>query len=294
MSFSADSGVYYIEHAHVPVRMAMSTDSSNPSVPVVGWSVNDDILDHMWLITPVSGEKNTYHIRNLVTGTYMDLDRGSSGDGAAITGYYPWEPAENQKWIVKQVKEGIWKIQNKKSKTFADLLNGGSANGTKIVGWKGDWDYKSSDRQNWTFNRQSGIIDGDMKDIITYNQLIGQNVQSFAPNRIYLTLSKDRLREIWRYSGLQDNSSRRRPDVFDEDALSFVYKSEVAKWGNSQFKADRFTIFCGVIYGSDSQGGRCACNWVIKDRKIIFFDPSTGAFSDDAPFKGFSPSLAIF
>ena len=41
--------------------------------PVVGWNVNDDCLDHLWMVKSVLGETDTYRIQNLVSGTYMDL-----------------------------------------------------------------------------------------------------------------------------------------------------------------------------------------------------------------------------
>ena len=44
---------------------------------MVGWQAADNAYDQMWLIEPVTGSgSDTYTIRNLATGTYMDLKGG--------------------------------------------------------------------------------------------------------------------------------------------------------------------------------------------------------------------------
>ena len=100
--------------------------------PIIAWNVNDDYLDHMWLIKSVPDEPDTYTIRNTVGGSYMDLtgstsrilyvwimsvtDRGHCHVGLAknetpIIGFHKMNPGENQKWIIKKETSGTgyWK-----------------------------------------------------------------------------------------------------------------------------------------------------------------------------------------
>ncbi|KAI0664078.1 Moa, A lectin from the mushroom marasmius Oreades in complex with the trisaccharide Galgalglcnac [Cubamyces menziesii] len=286
MTFSKD-GIYHIEHAHVAVRIALAEGSNIDETPVIAWSIYDDYLDHMWLIQSVSGEADTYTIRNTVAGTYMDLTKGLTENGTAIIGFQKVKPGDNQKWIIKKESSatGYWKIQNKA--TFVDLLNGGSSNGTKIVGWEGSWDDSTSlGHQHWTFSPQS-LPGHEIHTILKANTYLRQDFKSYETDGMYLILSRARLQEIWNKSGL--SSRKWREEIFDCDDFSFVYKSEVAKWGDNHFKADGFAIICGIMFGTNSNAAH-AYNWMIDPADhsdIIFFEPQRNVFKEDPGYKAY-------
>ncbi|KAJ8475439.1 hypothetical protein ONZ51_g6541 [Trametes cubensis] len=247
MTFSKD-GIYHIEHAHVAVRIALA-----------------------------EGKSEAYAFSGLTE------------NGTAIIGFQKVKPGDNQKWIIKKESSatGYWKIQNKA--TFVDLLNGGSSNGTKIVGWEGSWDDSTSlGHQHWTFSPQSlpgheihtilkanTYLRQDFKSYETDGMRVGLPVSTTLPSHDYyryLILSRARLQEIWNKSGL--SSRKWREEIFDCDDFSFVYKSEVAKWGDNHFKADGFAIICGIMFGTNSNAAH-AYNWMIDPADhsdIIFFE----------------------
>ncbi|KAJ8475454.1 hypothetical protein ONZ51_g6552 [Trametes cubensis] len=275
MTFNKD-GIYRIEHAHVPVRIALAYHSSNDGANIIAWTVSDDYLDHLWLIKSVEGEADTYTIRNTVGGTFMDSG-GQTADGAQIVGYHQ-TGSDNQKWIIKKETSGsYWKIMNKTTQNFVDLLDG--VNGTKIVGWKGSWsDGTSVGHQHWTFSPQS-LLGSEVHTVLKNNPYLRQDFRSYISDGMYLILSRERLQEIWRNSGL--SSRKWRAEIFDCDDFSFVYKAEVAKWGDSQFKADGFAIICGVMFGVNAKNEAHAYNWVINPEDystVVFFEPQNNTF----------------
>ncbi|KAI0664074.1 Moa, A lectin from the mushroom marasmius Oreades in complex with the trisaccharide Galgalglcnac [Cubamyces menziesii] len=292
MTFNKD-GIYRIEHAHVAVRIALAAHSSEDGTPVIAWNVNDDYLDHMWLIKSVPDEPDTYTIRNTVAGSYMDLSASSAEDGTPIIGFHKTDPGENQKWIIKKETSGTgyWKIQNKASKTFVDLLDGGSSDGTKIVGWQGSWeDGPPPGHQHWTFSPQS-LLGHEVHTILKANPYLRQDFKSYLADGMYLILSRERLQDIWRNSELP--SRHWREEIFDCDDFAFVYKSAVAKWGDEQFKADGFAIVCGVMFGTRVHEGEVdghAYNWVVNPEDhsaIVFFEPQNNTFMDDPGYKAY-------
>ncbi|KAI0324626.1 Moa, A lectin from the mushroom marasmius Oreades in complex with the trisaccharide Galgalglcnac [Cubamyces sp. BRFM 1775] len=289
MTFNKD-GIYRIEHAYVPVRIALAAHSSDDGTPIIAWNVNDDYLDHMWLIKSVPGETDTYTIRNTVGGSYMDLTGSSAEDGTPIIGFHKTSPGENQKWIIKKETSGSghWKIQNKATHTFVDLLNGGSSDGTKIVGWQGSWnDGTSLGHQHWTFSPQS-LLGHEVHTILRANPYLRQDFKSYKADGMYLILSRARLQEIWRNSGL--SGRRWREEIFDCDDFAFVYKAAVAKWGDDQFKADGFAIICGTMFGTNARNEGHAYNWMINPDNhsaIVFFEPQNNSFMDNPGYNAY-------
>ncbi|KAI9058897.1 carbohydrate-binding module family 13 protein [Trametes sanguinea] len=111
MSLILKDGIYHINHAYVPVRIALAGHSSEDGTPVIAWSIMDDCLDHLWLIHAVPGEDVTYTIQNAVSGTYMDMRGSSAADGTLVIGFQKRTPGENQKWIIRPEASGSghWK-----------------------------------------------------------------------------------------------------------------------------------------------------------------------------------------
>lgn len=275
-------GIYHIPHGHVSVRIALASGSSADSTPVIVWEANDDIDDHKWLIESVEGEKDTYTIRDLRGGSYMDLSGGSSSDGTAIIGYH-WANGDNQKWIIRkeQTAGKYWKIQNKAAKTFVDLYNGGGS-GTPTKGWEGSWnDTSSQGHQHWLFERISQNS-SEVHAALQNSPYINQDFKSYPADTVYLLLPQQKLLDIWRSSGVGNWAWR--PEIFDCDDFATVLKAEVAKWGAETYRVDNIAILCGIMFGSKLSGGH-AYNWILDiddPSKVIFFEPQTGEFSNNA------------
>ncbi|KAJ7727991.1 hypothetical protein DFH07DRAFT_782318 [Mycena maculata] len=114
-----------------------SLGSSDDGRTVICWNSGDDYDDHMWLIQPVPSESETFTIRNLKTGTYMDLSGG----------FHKTNPGKNQKWIIrKEETDGSrWKIQNK-------------AAGTAHVMGPPSWDGRDAGRMEHLLDTNTGCL----------------------------------------------------------------------------------------------------------------------------------------
>ncbi|KAK7691008.1 hypothetical protein QCA50_006111 [Cerrena zonata] len=280
-------GIYYIQHAHVAnVEMALANrGSAADGTRVIAWRSDEAGHDHMWLVEPVSKEADTYTIRNLLTGTYVDLHGSSSANGTPIEGWRK-NDKDNQKWIIKKEESDgrRWKLQCKATGTFMDLLNGGGS-GTPIQGWTGQWsDGTGPGHQHWLFQR----ISETSASILRSSSVIGVDFTSYQADGLYLIPTREQLSSILQNSKL--TQMQWRDEIFDYDDFATVFKAEVAKWGNTSFKADGFAVLCGIMFGTKVNPEthkleNHAFNWTL-DRGdnfgIIFLEPQNGQYSEDA------------
>lgn len=89
------------------------------------------------MVRPVHGE--LYYIRNVASGTRMDLNNGSSDGGTRIQGWQEGD-TNNQRWTVRLAERAdnidwFW-IECRASSTVLDLNNGDSGNGTPCSGYR--------------------------------------------------------------------------------------------------------------------------------------------------------------
>ncbi|KAI0787762.1 hypothetical protein C8Q74DRAFT_1366583 [Fomes fomentarius] len=279
-------GIYHILNAvTVGVRIALA----NNGKPVTSSSVDGTALP------------DTFSIINIVSGTHMDQTGGSGANGTPVIGYHG-TGNDNQKWIIRQAggsnNGSSWKIQSKATETFVDLFGGFPADGTAIEAFNGSWT-DGNGHQLWTFEPLS--LKG--QDTLVASAALSQDFKNYLPGgfrlffpaatvRRYLLLQQDTLTKIWGDSGIGKNSLRNW--IFDYDAFATVFKGEVAKWGAATFKANGFTILCGMMFARQL-GAEHAYNWVVdvQDRtSVVFFDPRTGQFSADAG--GYEAYVGLF
>ncbi|KAF4575264.1 hypothetical protein EYR40_004999 [Pleurotus pulmonarius] len=242
---------------------------------VIGYHSWKDLPDHMWLIEPVEGSNDTFTVRNLASGNYLDLTDGSKTDGASV---YCRASAggNNQKWIIKRDehqeprKESLWKMQNEASKR-----------------WQGSWTEAESigRTRQWIFECISQTT-SQIRTTLNASPYIQQNFPSFNGDELYLVLSSERLYAIW--EGTDLGSTQSRVEIFDSDDFALVFKAEVAKWGNKTFKADGFGILCGMMFSSkaDNNGKAIsyAYNWSLEVKdpsKVVFFEAHNGKISHE-------------
>ncbi|KAF4601318.1 hypothetical protein EYR38_005970 [Pleurotus pulmonarius] len=247
----------------------------NSDAKVIGYHSWKDLPDHMWLIEPVEGSNDTFTVRNLASGNYLDLTDGSKTDGASV---YCRASAggNNQKWIIKRDehqeprKESLWKMQNEASKR-----------------WQGSWTEAESigRTRQWIFECISQTT-SQIRTTLNASPYIQQNFPSFNGDELYLVLSSERLYAIW--EGTDLGSTQSRVEIFDSDDFALVFKAEVAKWGNKTFKADGFGILCGMMFSSkaDNNGKAIsyAYNWSLEVKdpsKVVFFEAHNGKISHE-------------
>ncbi|KAF8646501.1 hypothetical protein AX16_007178 [Volvariella volvacea WC 439] len=280
-------GIYYIPNASVALRIGLPSITidwisyliTDPSATnVVGWTTADRD-EHMWLIEPVAGQVNTYTIRNVQSGAYMDLNAGTPV-GAAIT-TAAWSNADDQKWII--TKSGnFWKIKNKATNHYVDLLNGASANGTAVVGVADG----PAIHQLWSFQIIS-CTGAQVAAALSRNSRVATGFRSFLSDGLYLILTRDKLSAIWGETGL--GTTRYRTEIFDGDDYALAYKEAVAKWGNARFKADGFGILCGLMFGRNDIGSH-AYNWFLDRRDlstVLFLEPQNGVITNDPGYNAY-------
>ncbi|KIJ39841.1 carbohydrate-binding module family 13 protein [Sphaerobolus stellatus SS14] len=280
---SLGRGIYKISSRYYSVRIALQGGSNVDSTSVVAWGTSDERDEQLWLIEPVSGEADTYTVRNLCGGSYMDLS--AAADGTSITGFHS-TGSNSQKWVIRKESTNgqSWKIQNKATQTFADLSWGGTSNGTVICGWQGAWsDTNGQSHQQWMFDIQSRTA-SEVHASINNSSYISRDFESYLSDGLYLILPRQKIQSIWQNSGLGNLAWRN--DIFDCDDFATVFKGEIAKWGNQTFKADvsGFAMLCGMMFGRQATGAH-AYNWFVDSTdksKIVFFEPQNGTYADNA------------
>ncbi|KIJ39814.1 carbohydrate-binding module family 13 protein [Sphaerobolus stellatus SS14] len=94
---SLGRGIY--PSRYYSVRIALQGGSNVDNTSVVAWGTSDERDEQLWFIEPVSGEADTYTVRNLCGGSYMDLS--ATTDGTSITGFYSTK-SNSQKWVIRK------------------------------------------------------------------------------------------------------------------------------------------------------------------------------------------------
>nr|ANC28063.1 lectin [Polyporus umbellatus] len=285
-------GIYHIENAGVPVAIDLYNGSSADGTAIKGWSFGDGTKlnwNQLWLVEPVAGKTDTFTVRSLIAGSYMDLAGGSSDNQTPITGSQ--RTGTNQEWIIKYSADNkSYKMMNSASGTFADLYNGGSLDGTPIYGWQGDFN-NNQPHQCWFFKRMS-LSSAQVNAVIKNNPHLSTQYKGYQTDGEYLILPPYLWQEIWNTTGLSKGNKKWRREIFDCDDFALVMKSAIAEWGAEKWRADGFAVFCGLMLGT-KPGAAHAYNFTISDdyTKVVFFEPQTNKFMDDI---GCNAYLAYF
>ncbi|KAK0494141.1 hypothetical protein EDD18DRAFT_1464589 [Armillaria luteobubalina] len=307
---SLPRGVYRIHNAGVPVVMDLYNGSSADNTKITGWKFGEAInWNQLWLVKPVDGKADTFTVRSLIAGTYMDLFcgkcaryhlfstcnflffSGRSDNRTSIIGYHKTGNT-NQEWIIKHFADNkSYKMKNHASGTFADLYSGNSSKGTQICGWEGGFNNTHS-HQCWFFQRMS-LSSADIRNIIGRDPQLSRYYTSYQVDAEYLILPRYLWQEIWESTGLRNKNWRK--EIFDYDDFALVMKAAVARWGADKCRANGFSIFCGLMLGRSQKnpGEGHAYNFTISDdhSKVLFFEPQTNEFMDRVRYDAY---LAYF
>ncbi|KAE9400009.1 hypothetical protein BT96DRAFT_993465 [Gymnopus androsaceus JB14] len=282
---SGASGVYSISNAKAKIVLDLDGGNSANRTKIQAFQkfgFNElYTLNQLWLVQKIEGATNVYSLRNLRSGTYMDmsLDSGSeSANGNLVYGYEAGgtqgaTPHENQQW--EAIKDGVfYKLRNVSGGTFLELPNGNDQNGTRIHTW-GAASYGNRANQLWGFERRSRSAE-EIRTALDNTRHKSTDFKSYPVDEIYFVLDKAFHTQI-RDANLK--SFVLRSQIFDCDDFAWVHKAGVAKWGYENIKADGLSILCGFIVGSTTDEGH-ANNWTLSDdlSSILFFEPQNGEF----------------
>ncbi|KAI1282354.1 carbohydrate-binding module family 13 protein [Xylaria sp. FL0933] len=134
----------------------LSDGKTDNGTPLVGWQFHGG-ENQQWKLERVDSSPvwPTWKLRNIKSGTYVELDDGKSANGTTIQG---WQKKENNNQLFRLVSADpmgrVFMIQNVASGTYIDLLNGNPANSTKITGWAGILEIKNA-HQLWRVLRMN-------------------------------------------------------------------------------------------------------------------------------------------
>ncbi|KAI1455441.1 carbohydrate-binding module family 13 protein [Annulohypoxylon moriforme] len=127
----------------------LSQGGKDNGTPVIGYQYHGG-NNQRWKLEKVDQGTAwpTWIIRNVQAETNLDLYNGGKDNGTKITG---WGGATtnntnaHQLWRLVTADDlgRVFMIQNVGTGTYVDLLNGNSANSTKISGWAGNVESKN-------------------------------------------------------------------------------------------------------------------------------------------------------
>ncbi|KAK0193272.1 hypothetical protein F5146DRAFT_1029860 [Armillaria mellea] len=275
-------GIYHIRNAGAPELAVDLHNGSNDNAQcfvgtaIAGWQFDDGInWNQLWLLEPVYRKADTFTVRSLIAGSYMDLSGGWRDNNVPIIGWR--RTGTNQEWTIKHsAGNQSYKMKNYDTGTFAILKTGGSSNGTPICGYQGsDFHVRDNDfHQCWSFKRWS-LSSADIKLIVERNSHLARNYKSYQVDGEYLILPRTLWGEIWNSTGLRDKDRRR--EIFDSNDFALVMKAAVAQWGTNKWRADGFAILCGLVLERSPENNhreRHAYNFTISDDHsgVVFFE----------------------
>lgn len=131
---------------NVTAGTCLDLKASDPTngTPVIGYQYNRT-KNQQWKLEKVDYKSYwpVFMLRNVQTGTYMDLYNGGKDNGTAVVGWAGGNTTNtHQLWrfVNADPNGNLVMIQNVGSNTYIDLYLGSSENLTKITGWAGSVD----------------------------------------------------------------------------------------------------------------------------------------------------------
>ncbi|KAI1097786.1 carbohydrate-binding module family 13 protein [Jackrogersella minutella] len=160
MSFidTLDGAVVSFFNYGTGTALDLSNGGTQNGTAVIGFQYHGG-KNQQWKLQKVDSSSvwPTWVIRNVQSNTNLDLYNGGKDDGTKISG---WAGAATQNtnshqlwYLVSADPAGrVFMIQNVGTGTYADLLNGNSANSTQVSGWEGRVESKNP-HQLWRILR---------------------------------------------------------------------------------------------------------------------------------------------
>ncbi|THH26414.1 hypothetical protein EUX98_g7776 [Antrodiella citrinella] len=254
----------------------------------------------LWFVQAVSDASvppydTQYTIRNLRSGTYMDLANTTPyANGATLIGRA--RGGASQHWFIRPDQAGTMRICNCVTETYIDLNEGISSKGAVISGW--DWVGYGQPRYNqlWNFERVS-TSSKEIRQRLEDFPSICKELQVLRPDGIYLIVPPAIIQNIHSQNGL--GPSRCKRGLFEEDDFAFVLKAAIATWGDQNLRADGFGLHCGIIFVDTEKDQRGhAVNWTLSshraDASLLLVEPQDGGIREIIPDDCRKVHVAIF
>lgn len=279
MAEPIQSGAVYriTSRASNNLRLELGDGDTRNGTQAQGWHEMTDIsfYNQQWLVED-TGDHVNWTLRNLRSGTYLDLSNGGSDNGTKLQGWGGVDN-DNRKWTISQLGP-YWAIRNKGTQTAVDLADGGKNDGTRVWGWQ----YIPNDNQKWLFKRMTRTPQ-EIQALLGANVRVGRVEFPHYQDMNYLVLPLNLQNIIYNDSGIKRNF-RWRPEIFDCDDFAVTFKAAVAKHGYDSILVDNIAILCGIMFGSKPPNLGHALNWSVSEtlNSINFLEPQNGQWNADA------------
>ncbi|KAF2964612.1 hypothetical protein GQX73_g8968 [Xylaria multiplex] len=129
----------------------LSEGSSRNETPIIGYKFHGH-TNQQWRLQRVDSSTvwPTWKLINVASATVVDLYGGGSNNGNPIIGQVNQADNMNQLWYLVSADPlgRVVKIQNIRTGTYVNLLDGSVADGTKVTGYAGSVQDKNS-HQLW-------------------------------------------------------------------------------------------------------------------------------------------------
>jgi hypothetical protein len=264
-------GVYRIVNQASTTCLDLTGGSKSGGTKIQGYAnadTTESFANQLWMIKRVPAPEEVsqtpyYTIRNIGTGTYMDLDDASTKDGTQVASYERnvTEPGNQEFFFLSKSDEEYYWIENRVSYTLLEIDGGRKDNGAKVQGWakRDPTKDKGYERQFWKLIRATRTGQ-EILDVVKKSFHI--DALYWSTGRPWLVLPQIVYKDILgNYSG---NTGRHaRSNLYASEEAAHMAKAAVIKWAYEHFAVDEFCVLYGfttcVLYG---------INWSL--------DPDTG------------------
>lgn len=292
-------GLYFLADKQSRTNLDLSHGNANQGARVQGYAPNvgSDIGNQMWLIKQ-EGLNDTYTIRNLQSGTYLDLKGGSRENGSLVVGWTRQlnSPSRsNQEWRIQQRGPRYYAIQCSRTEMYLEITGGNPKNATPVTCSQAA---DKADHQLWTLD----LISRTAPEIRMIFESWKENIRpllfgSDEDSVQYFGLPNQVRWSIW--DGTELLRQPLRPQFFGDGNFVISMKDAVTVWVRDRFKTDirGYSVLFGMIYGQTEQGPT-AYNWYLSPDlcSLVLFDPQNGKEYGPAALDGFGfePTFVLF
>ncbi|KAJ7016619.1 hypothetical protein C8F04DRAFT_1341843 [Mycena alexandri] len=200
-------------------------------------------LNQLWMVK-TAGPGN-YILRNLRSGTVMDLADGSPKNHTSIIGFQYYGNS-NQQWEIIEA-------------AYVNLAGNYHVDGQPIIGYE----YTDETDELWKFERR----DASAVDIVRIAGSVAMDAHPTSANPMYYVPPIALLSEVWLGFSLSS----------DDKALEF--RTAFIKWAEGNIRA---AVDLSLLVGSAKaldHPDKAGVNWTLSDNYggVVFFSPGTGS-----------------
>ncbi|KIM24206.1 carbohydrate-binding module family 13 protein [Serendipita vermifera MAFF 305830] len=147
------NGIYVITNKASKTVVDLAGGNRENGTRIQGWSkatATENFFNQNWYIQKVGNERY-YVIRNIKSGTCMDIEGAKTEDGTKVHGWQGIDGVRSQYWYIEGNEHTGYSIVNIETQTVLDLFGGNTADGTSILGYR-SW---GGANQLWSFESRT-------------------------------------------------------------------------------------------------------------------------------------------